>query len=182
MAKNHVVKVLCYYNPEDPAQIKLDQESKLLSLFNAARRNQLEFLLEIIVSREHQYQNQDILTVIDRLYSLGIRPDWWKLEPLNSFQGWQKLDDTITSWDISCRGILLLGLDQPINMLSKSFKLAAKSKLVKGFAVGRSIFRQPADHWFSGKMTDKECIKIMSKHFQRLCDIWISSSQDIFDS
>ena len=180
--KNHVVKVLCYYNPEDPAQIKLDQESKLLSLFNAARRNQLEFLLEIIVSREHQYQNQDILTVIDRLYSLGIRPDWWKLEPLNSFQGWQKLDDTITSWDISCRGILLLGLDQPINMLSKSFKLAAKSKLVKGFAVGRSIFRQPADDWFSGKMTDKECIKIMSKQFQRLCDIWISSSQDIFDS
>ena len=93
----------------------------------------------------------------------------------------KKLDDAIISWDSSCRGILLLGLDQPLNMLIQSFKLAGKSRLVKGFAVGRSIFRQPADDWFSGKMTDKECVSIMSHHFQRLCDSWISFSQDIFD-
>ena len=178
--KNHTVKVLCYYNPKDPVEIKIEQEKKLLVLFNATRRNQLEFLLEIIVSREHQYQNEDILSIVDRLYSLGIRPDWWKLEPLSSVDGWQKLEQLINKWDGLCRGILLLGLDQSIDVLSKSFELAAGSNLVKGFAVGRSIFGEIAEDWFSDRLTNAESIRLMAENFQLLCDNWNFVSQHRF--
>ena len=175
--KNHTVKVLCYFNPKDPVEIKIEQEKKLLVLFNAARRNQLEFLLEIIVSREHQYQNEYIFSIVDRLYSLGIRPDWWKLEPLSSVDGWQKLEQLINKWDGLCRGILLLGLDQSIDVLSKSFELAAGSNLVKGFAVGRSIFGEIAEDWFSDRLTNAESIRLMGENFQLLCDKWNFVSQ-----
>ncbi len=175
---NHSVKVLCYYNPRDPKKIKIKQEQSLLKLFDAARRNQLEFLLEIIVSRQHQYKNQDILDVVNRLYGLGIRPDWWKLEPLTSIASWKKMEELINTRDRFCKGVLLLGLDQPIDFLGDCFKLASHINLVKGFAVGRSIFGEIAEDWFSDRLTDSESIKLMSQNFQLLCDRWISVSED----
>ncbi len=175
--KNHIVKVLCYYNPKDPTEIKVEQERKLLILFNAARRNQLEFLLEIVVSLHHQHQTEDIVSIVDRIYSLGIKPDWWKLEPLTTVDGWQELERLINSWDSLCRGVLLLGLDQPIDVLIKSFELAAKSPVVKGFAVGRSIFSDIAKDWFSDRLTDAESVRSMAENFQLLCDKWKFVSQ-----
>ena len=44
--------------------------------------------------------------------------------------------------------------------------------MVKGFAVGRSIFGKVAEKWFSGKISDSEATKVMSDNFYRLCAIW----------
>ena len=146
-------------------------------LFDAARRNQLEFLLEIVVSLNHQHQSKYIVSIVDRIYSLGIKPDWWKLEPLTTVDGWRELERLINSWDSLCRGVLLLGLDQPIDVLGKSFELAAKSTVVKGFAVGRSIFGEIAKDWFSDRLTDAESVRLMGENFQLLCDKWNFVSQ-----
>ena len=54
MAKNHIVKLLCFYNPKDSKDIRLQQEKNLISIFKACRQNNLEFLLEIITSREYE--------------------------------------------------------------------------------------------------------------------------------
>ena len=71
-------------------------------------------------------------------------------------------------WDKFCRGVLLLGLDRPINKLDVCFKLAKSSKIVKGFAVGRSIFGKVAENWFSGKISNSDAIELMSKNFIKL--------------
>jgi 5-dehydro-2-deoxygluconokinase len=47
----HVVKVLCFCHPDDDAEMWARQEETLLRLFTAARRNRLEFLLEVIPSK-----------------------------------------------------------------------------------------------------------------------------------
>ncbi len=47
----HVVKLLCFYHPDDPAEMRAGQEETVQRLFTAARRNRLEFLLEIIPSK-----------------------------------------------------------------------------------------------------------------------------------
>ena len=170
--KCHIVKLLCFYNPKDSKDIRSQQEKNLISIFKACRQNNLEFLLEIITSREYEKNDEDILKVIDRLYRIGIRPDWWKLEPLKEKENWLKLDKLILEWDQFCRGILLLGLDKPMRQLSRSFKFAQSSKMVKGFAVGRSIFGKVAEKWFSGKISDSEATKVMSDNFYKLCAIW----------
>ena len=170
--KSHIVKLLCFYNPKDSKDIRSQQEKNLISIFKACRQNNLEFLLEIITSREYETNDEDILKVIDHLYRIGIRPDWWKLEPLKEKENWLKLDKLIVEWDQFCRGILLLGLDKPMRQLSRSFKFAQSSKMVKGFAVGRSIFGRVAEKWFSGKISDSEATKVMSDNFYKLCAIW----------
>jgi 5-dehydro-2-deoxygluconokinase len=48
---DNVVKVLCFCHPSDSADMWTDQGEVLTRLFRAARRNRLEFLLEIIPSK-----------------------------------------------------------------------------------------------------------------------------------
>ncbi|OWK23079.1 hypothetical protein AJ87_40685 [Rhizobium yanglingense] len=50
-ALENVVKVLCFCHPDDDAEVRASQEQTIKRLFAAARRNRLEFLLEIIPSK-----------------------------------------------------------------------------------------------------------------------------------
>ena len=43
-----------------------------------------ELLIEIIASKSGPLDETTIPRVMDELYALGIRPDWWKLEPQTS--------------------------------------------------------------------------------------------------
>lgn len=53
-----------------------------------------------------------------------------------------------------------------------SFRLAAGFDLVKGFAVGRTIFADAARGWLGGKITDEEAVKDMAQRYTSLCRIW----------
>ena len=77
----HVVKVLCFYHPDDDAATKAAQEDTVRRLFASARRNRLEMLLEIIPSKVGPVDKTTTAAVIDRFYEIGVYPDWWKLEP-----------------------------------------------------------------------------------------------------
>jgi 5-dehydro-2-deoxygluconokinase len=56
--------------------------------------------------------------------------------------------------------------------LQESFAAAAKFDLVKGFAVGRTIFGAAARSWLSGAITDGEAVEDMARNYQRLCRAW----------
>ena len=168
----HVVKVLCFYHPEDDAATKAHQEATVLRLFHACRRNRLEMLLEIIPSKVGPVQEDTSAVVIQRFYDLGIYPDWWKLEPFATDAAYTLACDTITRNDPHVRGIVVLGLDAPEDQLATSLGLAARHDLVKGFAVGRTIFADAARAWFAGQMTDAEAVADMAARYTRLCTIW----------
>ena len=74
--------------------------------------------------------------------------------------------------DPSCRGIMLLGLEAPEEDLAQAFALARDCSLVKGFAVGRTIFVEPAVEWFAGRIDDREAVERMAGAFARLGDLW----------
>ena len=66
----------------------------------------------------------------------------------------------------------MLGFDAPEDELAASFALAAKFPLVKGFAVGRTIFGDVARAWMRGESRDTDAIAEMARRFTRLCGIW----------
>lgn len=168
----HVVKVLCFYHPDDTAEIKAVQEATVQRLFAAARRNKLELLLEVIPSKVAACNDETTAHIIQRFYDIGIYPDWWKLEPMQTDAAWQVTCATIKQNDPFCRGIVVLGLDAPTAELSASFKAAAKHDLVKGFAVGRTIFATAARQWLSGAISGSEAIEDMAGKYRALCEIW----------
>ena len=167
-----VVKVLCFSHPDDDAATRTSQEDTVRRLFAAARANNLEFLLEIIPSKVGPVTDETTAEVIRRFYAIGVYPDWWKLEPMLSEAAWAKACEAITSNDPDTRGIVVLGLDAPTNELAKSFALAARFDLVKGFAVGRTIFGEVARSWLAGDVDDDQAVARMSERYRTLCDIW----------
>ena len=79
---------------------------------------------------------------------------------------------SITREDPWCRGVVVLGLEAPEEQLKRSFAVAAGSPIVKGFAVGRTIFADAARSWFGGRIDDQRAVDDMAERFQRLVVIW----------
>ncbi|MBB6483213.1 bifunctional 5-dehydro-2-deoxygluconokinase/5-dehydro-2-deoxyphosphogluconate aldolase [Rhizobium lusitanum] len=172
---SHCIKCLCFYHPDDPKELKTEQQEKLRTLFEAARKVGRELLVEIIASKNGPLTDDTIPTALEELYALGIKPDWWKLEPQESTSAWKKIDAVIAKNDPLCRGIVLLGLEAPAEELMRSFEATLAAPSVKGFAVGRTIFADPARAWLSGAMNDEEAIADMAGRFRQLTAAWLKT-------
>ncbi|MCL7998142.1 5-dehydro-2-deoxygluconokinase [Brucella sp. 21LCYQ03] len=168
----HVVKVLSFYHPDDSDEVKAQQEATVKRLYTAARRNRLEFLLEVIPSKVAPVDDMSTAQVVERFYEIGVYPDWWKLEPLTTEEAWQNTCDTILRNDPHTRGIVVLGLDAPAEELEASLKVAARFDLVKGFAIGRTILGEVARKWLAGKMSDADAVSEMAERYRSFCDLW----------
>ena len=174
-ARENVVKLLCFCHPDDDDALWAEQIATITRLFTAARRNTLEVLLEVIPSKVGLVDDDTTARVITRLYQAGIFPDWWKLEPMVTEAAWRNAIAAIEAHDNHTRGIVVLGLDAPVAQLSESFERAARFDLVKGFAVGRTIFGDVARAWFAGTMGDDEAVATMAERYTNLCTIWDSA-------
>ncbi|MFZ5965519.1 bifunctional 5-dehydro-2-deoxygluconokinase/5-dehydro-2-deoxyphosphogluconate aldolase, partial [Thalassococcus sp. BH17M4-6] len=135
-ARENVVKLLVFCHPDDDDKTAKMQIARVKRLFTAARRNGLEFLLEIIPSKVGPVDDDTSATLIQSFYDAGVFPDWWKLEPFKTEAAWASAVAAIERNDPRTRGIVVLGLDAPEEELAASFALAARQPLVKGFAVG----------------------------------------------
>ncbi|MFS8111468.1 5-dehydro-2-deoxygluconokinase [Rhizobium jaguaris] len=172
---NHCIKCLCFYHPDDPAELKAEQQEKLRTLFEAARKVGRELLVEIIAGKNGPLTDDTVATAMEELYALGIKPDWWKLEPQESTAAWKKIDAVIAKNDPLCRGIVLLGLEAPAEELIRCFETTLAAPSVKGFAVGRTIFSDAARAWMSGGMNDEEAIADMAGRFRQLTQAWLKT-------
>jgi len=170
--RDQVVKVLCYCHPDDDPEMRQEQEAMIVRLYRACRRHRLEFLLEVIPSKVGPVNDDTTARVIQQFYDLGVYPDWWKLEPMLSDAAWQHTIDAIERNDPNNRGIVILGLGETAEKLAASFEIAARYPLVKGFAVGRTIFAESARDWLQGKVSDEQAVAAMAKNYDRLCKVW----------
>ncbi len=169
---NHTVKCLIHHHPDDPQDLRERQERQALRLFDACRTTRHELLMEIIASKNGAVDANTTARAIQRFYDLGIRPDWWKLEPAADAETWSRIERAIVSNDPHCRGVVLLGLSVPQDELIKSFPIAARANIVKGFAVGRTIFNGAAERWFKGEIDDAAAIEALSSNLSVLVDAW----------
>lgn len=177
-ARENVVKLLVFCHPDDDDATRQLQEERVKRLFAAARRNDLEFLLEVIPSKVAPVNDETTAILIQQFYDAGVYPDWWKLEPFKTEAAWGNAVEAITRNDPNTRGIVVLGLDAPEAELAASFALAAKQPLVKGFAVGRTIFGDAARAWLKGDMSSPDAVAQMAERFTRLCEIWDKARAD----
>ncbi len=172
---DHCIKCLCFYHPDDPAELKAEQQAKLRTLFEAARKVGRELLIEIIAGKHGALDDNTIPRALEELYALGIKPDWWKLEPQASSAAWKNIEAVIEKNDPWCRGVVLLGLEAPQDELEAAFAATANAPVVKGFAVGRTIFMDAAEQWLAGRMSDEAAIADMADRFEKLTRAWLAS-------
>lgn len=181
--REHVVKCLVHYHPDDEASLRLAQEDQLRHVWEATRASGHELLLEIIPP-EHLLAGNGIddavLRAIERLYNLDIRPEWWKLGMMAS-ESWDALDQLVAQRDAHCRGAVILGLNQPVQALLHGFS-QARAKVVKGFMIGRSVWSEPAVQWLRKDIDDAELIQHIAARFRTLILGWQASRADAMAS
>jgi 5-dehydro-2-deoxygluconokinase len=168
----HTIKCLAFYHPDDPVTLREEQAQKLRTLYEAARKVGRELLVEIIASKNGPMDRRTIARAMEQLYALGIKPDWWKLEPQPMAEAWDEIGAVIDQHDPLCRGIVLLGLEAPAEELALGFRAVAGKKHVRGFAVGRTIFNEAAQEWLRGTISDEAAISMMAENFAALIKIW----------
>ncbi len=175
------IKCLVFYHPDDNIEMRLEQEKRLLELYEAVRKSGHELLLEIIYPpeiAENTLNNVDkdndsaILRTICRLYNIGIKPQWWKLADLRK-QNWDELAKIIERYDPFCRGVVLLGLNQTEEALIAQFKNANNS-IVKGFMIGRTVWQKPLEDYLSGTINSQNAKNQIKNNFIRLAQAWLN--------
>lgn len=169
---DHCIKVLCFYHPDDAAELREAQIAKLRASYDAARKVGRELLVEIISSKHGALTDITAARALADVYAAGIKPDWWKLETQPSAEAWRQIDAMIEAHDPLCRGVVLLGLDAPAEQLVAGFAAAKAAKSVKGFAVGRTIFGNAARAWLDGRIGDDEAVAEMARRFAGLVEAW----------
>ncbi|WP_211451341.1 bifunctional 5-dehydro-2-deoxygluconokinase/5-dehydro-2-deoxyphosphogluconate aldolase [Collimonas antrihumi] len=175
--KEHVVKCLVQFHPDDAIDKRLEQEAQIRSLYDAVQVSGHELLLEIIPPKELPKADDTVLRGIKRLYNLGIYPEWWKLESMSAPQ-WDAIDRLIAERDPYCRGVVLLGLAAPVEELAAGFRASRHSKTCRGFMVGRTIFHEPSKRWLQGQIDDATLIQQVRTTFEQLIGVWQASRSE----
>ena len=170
---NHCVKVLAPCRMDDSEELRIHHERLLTQLADACRRTRHEFLLEIITARPDKPAAPDqIHALMKRFYELEIFPDWWKLEPVPEVEFWRRCGDIVRANDPHLQGIIVLGKEAEPDVLASVFENAKSEPLVKGFAVGRTIFAGAAQDWLNGRIDDDTAVANMTDLFAGLIDAW----------
>ncbi len=186
--REQVVKCLVGYHPDDDATLRVAQEERLLELWQATRASGHELLLEVIPparpvraepveaslgpsTSSGRTEDGLVLRAVKRFYNLGLKPEWWKLAPMSA-TSWAALAELIAERDAYCRGVVLLGLNQPMERLVEGFRDAAAHPVVRGFMVGRTIWGEPCREWLAGTIDDAVLIEQVAERFGRLVQAW----------
>ncbi|MDE1480929.1 bifunctional 5-dehydro-2-deoxygluconokinase/5-dehydro-2-deoxyphosphogluconate aldolase [Xenorhabdus bovienii] len=167
----HIVKCLVFFHPEDNPLLRLEQEKTVQEVYVACCQSGHELLLEMILPSDMTHSDEFYLRALQRFYNLGIKPDWWKLPPMQSAT-WDQIEALIAQRDRHCRGVVILGLDAPEAILKASFNAAAGKPIVKGFAVGRTLFGQPSLKWLAGEIDDQTLILQIKTNYHNLISYW----------
>ncbi|MDE9550440.1 bifunctional 5-dehydro-2-deoxygluconokinase/5-dehydro-2-deoxyphosphogluconate aldolase [Xenorhabdus bovienii] len=167
----HIVKCLVFFHPEDNPLLRLEQEKTVQEVYVACCQSGHELLLEVILPSDMTHSDEFYLCALQRFYNLGIKPDWWKLPPMQSAT-WDQIEALIAQRDRHCRGVVILGLDAPEAILKASFNAAAGKPIVKGFAVGRTLFGQPSLKWLAGEIDDQTLILQIKTNYHNLISYW----------
>ena len=85
---------------------------------------------------------------------------------------WRVIDALIAERDPYCRGVVLLGQNASTDVLATGFVDARSSSTCRGFAVGRTIFQEPARRWLAGAVDDATLKQAIRATFEGLIDAW----------
>ena len=171
--EEHVVKCNLYMHPEDDEVTKDSQERSVLQLYDACIVNDRQLLLEIQATPGTTYGAGSVADLLRRFYEIGVRPGWWKLPPNPDPGVWSGIGDVVREHDPYCAGLLVLGQAMEEEKLAESFSAAASEPLCRGFAIGRSIYGEPARRWLAGEIGDGDLVSSVAANYERMNTLWL---------
>lgn len=172
-SKSLNIKVLCTIptNSENFQQMRC----QLKKLYRACTLTGHELILELIA--EQPEESEPVLKAIKTIYQDGIFPHWWKLPAFPDQRFWKYASAYINKADPRCRGVLLLGFHHSVDQLAELIDQLKSVPVIRGFAIGRSIWGEAAERWFAGEWSDRQAQQKIHANFKQLIEKFCSTYQ-----
>lgn len=181
-------KLLVKYNPEDSQERKLKQKEKMKIISDFSHKNNLKFLLEVlVVPTEKQLEeagtkeDYDLrlrpslsIEVIKDMQNFGIEPDVWKLEGFESELEYQQIVSTIRQGGRDNVSLVILGRGADNAKVADWLRAGVKVDGVTGFAVGRTIFWEVVEKFYKGQVGKAEVIDTVAENFYKFYKVFTS--------
>ena len=189
--KPDYVKVLVRYNPGGDQELNKRQTTRLKQMSDFCHGNGYKFLFELLVpataeqKKECQDTGQDydttirylgMLGAIDELQDAGVEPDIWKIEGLESFDQMSAVINKTRSSGRDKVGVVVLGRGESEEKVRIWLTVAAKIPGVAGFAVGRTVFKQPMLEFAQKKITREQAVSQVARNYKSFVDLFESAA------
>lgn len=171
-----VVKCLVFYHPDDSVALRAEQDEWLQQVWEATRASGHELLLEVIPPKATLAADdtgEAVVRTVRHFYDIGLKPEWWKVGTMAAHY-WQALEVLVQERDPYCRGAVILGLSQPVEQLIAGFA-EARSPLVKGFMIGRTVWASASLAWLKNDLDDAQFKAEVAANFRQLIAGWRTS-------
>ncbi|CAN5883359.1 5-dehydro-2-deoxygluconokinase [soil metagenome] len=169
---HHTAKLMVWSHPDDDEVLHARQLARMAQATEACWTAERELLLELQSPAGRTYEAGDLPRLMTAAYAAGARPDWWKLPPLQDPAEWKAIGAVVGEHDADCRGVLVLGHDAGWDALVRAFDACAGAAVVRGFAVGRTIFAAAARAWLAGALGNDDLVDTVAERFAGAVAAW----------
>jgi myo-inositol catabolism protein IolC len=171
-------KVLVRYRPDDGEAIREAQFEKLHALHAWCRRAGKPLVLEVLVARRQEPEDEFeasgrprmLAEFIAEAYRRSLVPEFWKIEGTVSRDGARIIDAAIAARPEGRQIILGKGADAAT--IDRWFAAAAGMKTAAGFAIGRSVVWEPATAFLAGTATAQAAVGAIAGNYLQLVNTW----------
>jgi 5-dehydro-2-deoxygluconokinase len=172
------VKVLARYRRDDSPEALAGQWAKLESLQAWCRGAGKPLVLEVLVARKHEPEDEFessgrpamLAEFIAEAYRRGLTPEFWKIEGTLAPEGARTIDAAIAAHP-SCRQIIL-GKAADLSTIDRWFGACAASATASGFAIGRSVFWEPSAAFLEERMSATDAASAIASTYLALVEAW----------
>ena len=181
------VKILVRWNPDDPAETREIQGSRIKTLSDWLDDNGRKFLLEFLVpASEAQLASVDgdqarydseirpklAVQVVEEMREKGADPDIWKIEGLDTKEACENVASVIKSGGRENVIAVVLGRGANDEKVNEWLRAGASVDGYKGFAIGRSIFWDSLKGWHAGDKSREQAVSEIANSYLSFISVY----------
>jgi myo-inositol catabolism protein IolC len=181
-------KVLVRYNPEGDKALNARQASRLKQLSDYLHeKSHSRFMFELLVPAEKeqldrlngdkkaydvQLRPRLMVETIQELQDVGVEPDVWKIEGLDSRKDCENIVAAARRGGRDKVGCIILGRGEDDQKVREWLATASGIPGFIGFAVGRTSFWDSLVNWRAKKITRKDAVNDIARRYREFVDIF----------
>lgn len=127
-------------------------------------------MLEILLDKNNAHTPDDLLKIFGEIQAAGIKVGIWKIEGFDNPEAWKVLAPAAQA------PMIILGRGQNQTAVETWVQAAAKSGVVDGFAIGRTIFQDALSAYHEGTLSRSEAIDKIAQRYQHFIQLWEKNS------
>jgi len=181
------VKILVRWNPDDPAETREIQGSRIKTLSDWLDDNGRKFLLEFLVPAsetqlasvngdqaryDSEIRPKLAVQVVEEMREKGADPDIWKIEGLDTKEECQNVASVIKSGGREDVIAVVLGRGANDEKVNEWLRAGASVDGYKGFAIGRSIFWDSLKGWHAGDKSREQAVSEIANSYLSFISVY----------